>query len=119
MVVFLVLVLKLGEIVVDLVVVFGGKMVYMVELMENRGKIYVFDVDSVRIKCMKEVFKRIGVEIVEVIKVDGRNVLELFGEEIVDRVFFDVLCISDGIIVKNFELRWCFREKNIFKVVVF
>lgn len=74
--------------------------------MENRGKIYAFDVDSARIKRMKEVLKRTGVEIAEVIKADGRNAPELLGEEIADRVLLDAPCTSDGTIAKNPELRW-------------
>ncbi len=90
----------------------------MAELMENRGgKIYALDVDSARIKRMKEIFKRTGVEIAEVIKADGRKAPELLGEEIADKVLLDAPCTSDGTIAKNPELRWRLREKNIPKVV--
>ncbi|BAD86124.1 tRNA/rRNA cytosine-C5-methylase, NOL1/NOP2/Sun family [Thermococcus kodakarensis KOD1] len=113
----LVLAPKPGETVVDLAAAPGGKTAHMAELMENRGKIYAFDVDSARIKRMKEVLKRTGVEIAEVIKADGRNAPELLGEEIADRVLLDAPCTSDGTIAKNPELRWRLREKNIPKVV--
>ncbi|MDK2915270.1 MAG: rRNA (cytosine967-C5)-methyltransferase [Thermococcaceae archaeon] len=108
---------KPGETVVDLAAAPGGKTAHMAELMKNRGKIYAFDVDNARIRRMKEVLKRTGVEIAEVIKADGRKAPELLGEEIADRVLLDAPCTSDGTIAKNPELRWRLREKNIPKVV--
>ncbi|WP_297506190.1 RsmB/NOP family class I SAM-dependent RNA methyltransferase [Thermococcus sp.] len=108
---------KPGETVVDLAAAPGGKTAHMAELMENRGKIYAFDVDRARVRRMKEVLRRTGVEIVEVITSDGRNAPEIIGEEIADRVMLDAPCTSDGTIAKNPELRWRLREKNIPKVV--
>ncbi|WP_175060192.1 RsmB/NOP family class I SAM-dependent RNA methyltransferase [Thermococcus sp. 2319x1] len=113
----LVLAPKPGETVVDLAAAPGGKTSHMAELMENKGKIYAFDVDKARIKRMEEVLKRTGVEIAEVIKADGRKAPELLGEEIADKVMLDAPCTSDGTIAKNPELRWRLREKNIPKVV--
>ena len=108
---------KPGETVVDLAAAPGGKTAHMAELMNNKGKIYAFDVDSERIKRMKEVLKRAGVEIVEIIKADGRKAPKILGEGIADRVLLDAPCTSDGTIAKNPELRWRLREKNIPKVV--
>ncbi|NJE42825.1 RsmB/NOP family class I SAM-dependent RNA methyltransferase [Thermococcus sp. GR6] len=106
-----------GETVVDLAAAPGGKTAHMAELMNNTGKIYAFDIDSARIKRMKEVLRRAGVEIAETIKADGRKAPEILGERIADRVLLDAPCTSDGTIVKNPELRWRLREKNIPKVV--
>ncbi|ACJ17429.1 tRNA/rRNA cytosine-C5-methylase [Thermococcus onnurineus NA1] len=106
-----------GETVVDLAAAPGGKTAHMAELMNNTGKIYAFDIDSARIKRMKEVLRRAGVEIAETIKADGRKAPEILGEKIADRVLLDAPCTSDGTIVKNPELRWRLREKNIPKVV--
>nr|WP_206204344.1 RsmB/NOP family class I SAM-dependent RNA methyltransferase [Thermococcus sp. LS1] len=106
-----------GETVVDLAAAPGGKTAHMAELMNNRGKIYAFDIDSARIKRMKEVLRRTGVEIAETIKADGRKAPGILGERIADRVLLDAPCTSDGTIAKNPELRWRLREKNISKVV--
>ena len=108
---------KPGETVVDLAAAPGGKTAHMAELMNNRGKIYAFDVDRARIKRMKEILRRTGVEIAETIRADGRKALEILGEGIADRVMLDAPCTSDGTIAKNPELRWRLREKNIPKVV--
>ncbi|NJF24792.1 RsmB/NOP family class I SAM-dependent RNA methyltransferase [Thermococcus sp. Bubb.Bath] len=108
---------KPGETVVDLAAAPGGKTAHMAELMNNKGRIYAFDVDKARIKRMNEVLRRTGVEIAEVIKADGRKAPEILGEETVDRILLDAPCTSDGTIAKNPELRWRLREKNISKVV--
>jgi len=106
-----------GETVVDLAAAPGGKTAHMAELMGNEGRIYALDVDEARIKRMREVLRRTGVRIAEVIKADGRKAPELLGEGIADRVLLDAPCTSDGTIAKNPELRWRLREKNIPKVV--
>ncbi|ACS33034.1 RsmB/NOP family class I SAM-dependent RNA methyltransferase [Thermococcus gammatolerans] len=106
-----------GETVVDLAAAPGGKTAHMAELMKNEGKIYAFDVDSERIKRMKQILRWAGVEIAEVKKLDGRKAPEFLGEKIADRVLLDAPCTSDGTIAKNPELRWRLREKNIPKVV--
>ena len=108
---------KPGETVVDLAAAPGGKTAHMAELMNNRGKIYAFDVDRARIKRMKEILRRTGVKIAETIRADGRKAPEILGEGIADRVMLDAPCTSDGTIAKNPELRWRLREKNIPKVV--
>ncbi|WP_297552781.1 Fmu (Sun) domain-containing protein, partial [Thermococcus sp.] len=48
---------KPGETVVDLAAAPGGKTAHMAELMKNEGKIYAFDVDSERIKRMKQILR--------------------------------------------------------------
>ncbi|WP_457741496.1 RsmB/NOP family class I SAM-dependent RNA methyltransferase [Thermococcus sp.] len=108
---------KPGEIVVDLAAAPGGKTLHLAELMQNRGKIYAFDIDSERIGRMKKLLKWAGVEIADVKKLDGRKAHEVLGEEIADRVLLDAPCTSDGTMAKNPELRWRLREKNIPKIV--
>ncbi len=108
---------KPGETIVDLAAAPGGKTAHMAELMNNKGKIYAFDIDKARIRRMKEVLKRTGVKIAETIKSDGRAAPEVLGKETADRVMLDAPCTSDGTIAKNPELRWRLREKNIPKIV--
>ncbi|USH00519.1 RsmB/NOP family class I SAM-dependent RNA methyltransferase [Thermococcus argininiproducens] len=113
----LILAPKPGDVVVDLAAAPGGKTAHMAEIMMNKGMIYAFDIEKQRIKRMKEVLKRAGVEITKIIKADGRKAPEILGKEIADKVLLDAPCTSDGTIAKNPELRWRLREKNIPKVV--
>jgi len=113
----LILAPKPGETVVDLAAAPGGKTAHMAELMENRGRIYAFDIDAERIRRMRKILRWAGVEIAEVRKLDGRRAPEVLGEEIAEGVLLDAPCTSDGTIAKNPELRWRLREKNVPKVV--
>ncbi len=104
---------KPGETVVDLCAAPGGKTVHMAELMRNRGKIYAFDVDKLRIKRMEELIERCGVRIVRIYEMDARRAVNVLGEEAADRVMLDAPCTSDGTMMKNPELRWRIREEKI------
>ncbi len=104
---------KPGETVVDLCAAPGGKTVHMAELMRNRGKIYAFDVDKLRIKRMEELIERCGVRIVRIYEMDARRAVNVLGEEMADKVMLDAPCTSDGTMMKNPELRWRIREEKI------
>ncbi len=104
---------KPGETVVDLCAAPGGKTVHMAELMRNRGKIYAFDVDKLRIKRMEDLIERCGVGIVRIYEMDARRAVNVLGEEMADKVMLDAPCTSDGTMMKNPELRWRIREEKI------
>ncbi|WP_048055439.1 RsmB/NOP family class I SAM-dependent RNA methyltransferase [Pyrococcus sp. NA2] len=102
-----------GEIVVDLAAAPGGKTTHMAELMKNKGKIYAFDIDKMRMKRLKEFVQRMGIKIVKPIIKDARKAPEIIGEEVADKVLLDAPCTSSGTIGKNPELRWRLREEKI------
>ncbi|ADT83979.1 RsmB/NOP family class I SAM-dependent RNA methyltransferase [Thermococcus barophilus] len=107
---------KPGMTVVDLAAAPGGKTSHIAELMRNKGKIYAFDIDEFRIKRMKEILKRMGVNIVKIIRKDGRKAPKILGRGIADRVLLDAPCTSSGTIGKNPELRWRLRENKILEI---
>ncbi len=107
---------KPGEVVVDLCAAPGGKTQHMAELMGNKGVIYAFDVDKVRIRRMKELLRRTGVDIVKIYLRDGREAPKVLGEEIADKVLVDPPCSSDGTIMKNPDLRWRLLESEVPKI---
>ncbi len=104
---------KPGEIVVDMAAAPGGKTEHMGELMGNKGIIYAFDIDELRIKRMKELLRRAGISIVRVIKEDSRKAPDILGAEIADKVLIDAPCTSDGTLAKNPDLRWRIRSDAI------
>lgn len=104
---------KPGEMVVDLAAAPGGKTEHMAELMKNKGVIYAFDINDLRIKRMRELLKRTGITIVKIYKEDGRKAPEILGEEIADKVLVDAPCTSDGTIMKNPDLRWRIRSEGV------
>ena len=102
-----------GELVVDLCAAPGGKTTHLAEIMKNKGKIYAFDIDKKRLKRMKMLLKRCGINIVEIFEEDNSRAPEILGEEIADKVLLDPPCSSDGTIAKNPELRWRIRQDKI------
>ncbi|MCD6301032.1 MAG: RsmB/NOP family class I SAM-dependent RNA methyltransferase [Staphylothermus sp.] len=107
---------KPGMTVVDLAAAPGGKTEHMAELMKNKGVIYAFDIDDKRIRRMKEILKRAGIKIVEIIKEDARKAPEILGESIANRVLLDAPCSSDGTLMKNPDLRWRLREEKVYEL---
>jgi 16S rRNA (cytosine967-C5)-methyltransferase len=104
---------KPGEVVVDLCAAPGGKTEHMGELMKNDGLIYAFDIDSGRIKRMKELLKRTDITIVKIFREDSRKAPRIIGYEIADKVLVDAPCSSDGTLMKNPELRWRILESEV------
>ncbi len=104
---------KPNETVVDLCAAPGGKTIHMAELMKNKGVIYAFDIDELRLKRMEELIERCGIRIVRIYKKDARKATKILGCNIADRVMLDAPCTSDGTLAKNPELRWRIREEKI------
>jgi len=107
---------KPGEVVVDLAAAPGGKTELMGELMLNQGRIYAFDVDEARIKRMRKLLERAGVNIVNIYKRDGREAPKVLGTEVADKVLIDAPCSSDGTLMKNPDLRWRLSEEEVGKL---
>ncbi|HDD26830.1 MAG TPA: NOL1/NOP2/sun family putative RNA methylase [Acidilobales archaeon] len=106
-----------GEVVVDLCAAPGGKTTHMAELMRNKGVIYAFDVDDLRLEQLRKNLRRTGTyKIVRVIKRDGREAPDLLGKGIADKVLVDAPCTSEGTIMKNQELRWRINRDDIIKL---
>ena len=106
-----------NEIVVDMCAAPGGKTIHMAELMNNKGVIYAFDIDKLRVKRMRELIKRTGVSIVKIYLEDARDAPNILGENIADKVMLDAPCSSDGTMAKNPELRWRIHEEKIEELV--
>ncbi len=106
---------KPGEVVVDLAAAPGGKTELIGELMLNQGKIYAFDIDDMRIKRMRKLLERTGINIVNIYKRDGREAPKILGSEVADKVLVDAPCSSDGTLMKNPDLRWRLLESEVSK----
>ncbi|OYT40376.1 MAG: Fmu (Sun) domain-containing protein [Desulfurococcales archaeon ex4484_58] len=105
---------KPGMTIVDLAAAPGGKTEHIGELMKNKGIIYAFDISSLRIKRMRELLRRTGIDIVEIFERDAREAPEILGYGIADRVLLDAPCSSDGTLARNPDLRWRLREERVF-----
>lgn len=99
-----------GETVVDLCCAPGGKTIYIAELMRNRGCIVGADLSPVRLRRLQEHARRMGVDRVIPVAMDGQTP----GLRIqVDRVLVDAPCTGLGTVSRRAELRWRRQPEDI------
>ncbi len=94
-----------GSMVVDACSGPGGKTTHLAQLMKNRGKILALDVHQHRLDLIESACRRLGVNIVETILLDARELAEKIGQK-ADYLLVDVPCSGLGVIRRRPELRW-------------
>lgn len=98
-----------GMRVLDLAAAPGGKTTHLAQLMENEGEIVAVDLYPQRLDLIVENCQRLGVEIVETLALDGREI----GNKVelpFDRVLVDAPCSGLGVMRGKPDLRW---QKNL------
>lgn len=94
-----------GETVIDMCAAPGGKTTHLAELMENKGKIYAFDIHPHKIEIIKKNAERMGISIIDAKLGDGCKLKEeLVGKA--DKVLCDVPCSGLGIIRRKPDIKW-------------
>ena len=96
---------KAGELLVDVCAAPGGKTTHLAELMENKGKIYAFDIHPHKIELINKNAQRMGISI---ISAKCHNSLEVYEPllEKADKVLADVPCSGIGIISGKPDIKW-------------
>lgn len=95
---------KAGETIIDVCSCPGGKAFFAAISMENKGKIYCFDLHESKLSLIKNQAKNLGINILEISPNDSRFAKEeLVGKA--DRVICDVPCSGLGVIAKKPEIR--------------
>ncbi len=92
-----------GETVFDLCAAPGGKSFTMAQLMEDRGKIFAFDLHEPRVRLIREGAKRLGITCIQAAAADARAYDPSLG--LADRVLCDVPCSGLGVIRRKPEIR--------------
>lgn len=94
-----------GETVVDTCAAPGGKSFALALNMENKGKIYSFDLHDNKISLIKKGAEKLGISIIEAQARDARNPLEdIIGKA--DRVLCDAPCSGFGVIGKKPDIKY-------------
>lgn len=101
---------KAGETVVDMCAAPGGKTTHMAELMDNKGRVYAFDIHPHKIEIIKKNAERMGISIIEAKVGDSQNPNPDFFEK-ADKVLCDVPCSGLGIIRRKPDIKW--SKENI------
>lgn len=94
-----------NQILADVCAAPGGKTFTAAQILENRGKIYAFDLYPQRVHLITDGAKRLGISILDAVPHDAAEPMpELFG--IADRVLCDVPCSGLGTIRRKPEIRY-------------
>ena len=101
---------KADETAIDMCSAPGGKTTHLAELMENKGKIYAFDIHSHKIEIIKKNAERMGISIIDARLGDGTQLQEEFVGK-ADKVLCDVPCSGLGIIRRKPDIKW--NKENI------
>lgn len=94
-----------NQILADVCAAPGGKTFTAAQILENRGKIYAFDLYPQRVHLITDGAKRLGISILDAVPHDAAEPNpKLFG--IADRVLCDVPCSGLGTIRRKPEIRY-------------
>lgn len=96
---------KEGELVMDICACPGSKSFGAAIQMNNKGKIYSFDLHKNKLSLVINSAKRLKIDIIEVKECDGRAFLTEF-EKKADKIICDVPCSGFGVLAKKPELRY-------------
>ena len=98
--------------VLDLCAGSGGKTLALAASMQNKGQIYAYDKDRLRLKPIFNRIKRAGVRNVQVLKGGDHKALLNLGQKF-DRVIVDAPCSGTGVWRRRPESKWRFRPKSL------
>ena len=96
---------KEGDTVIDMCAAPGGKSTHMAEIMNNKGKIYSFDIYEHKQKIIEENAKRLGIDIISSGVLDASEYCNKY-KETADKILVDAPCSGLGIIRRKPEIKW-------------
>jgi len=95
-----------GESILDLCAAPGGKATHLAQMMENRGSILACDRDEARLRRVRENSGRLGVSIIETVKLDASRPLTALEGRRFHRILLDAPCSGLGVLRRNPEAKW-------------
>ena len=107
---------KPGEKILDACAGVGGKTTHIVELMENKGIVWAFDLYPWRLEKLKENFQRLGLKEPKVFQGDVVEELPKLKAPLFDRILIDAPCTGTGVIRKHPDIKWARKEEDFIKI---
>jgi 16S rRNA (cytosine967-C5)-methyltransferase len=107
-----------GERVLDLCAAPGGKASYLVELMQNRGRLLASDLYDSRLERLRENLARLGAEIAEVVQQDALAPEGPLQPGAFDRVLLDAPCSNTGVLRRRVDVRWRLTDEDFIRLPV-
>lgn len=102
-----------GDLIYDLCAAPGGKSTHLAQLVNNKGKIFAFDIDEKRVQLIDENITRLNTTAVTAYQGDARNI-QL---EMADKVLVDAPCSGLGVLRNKPDARWNKSERDITELV--
>lgn len=99
-----------GESILDMCAAPGGKTTFIAQLMKNQGKIVASDLDSKRLKLVKDNCERLSVTCFESHTLSTFNSQPSTG---FDRILVDAPCSNTGVLRRRVDLRWRIQAAEI------
>ncbi|AGL02241.1 16S rRNA (cytosine(967)-C(5))-methyltransferase RsmB [Desulfoscipio gibsoniae] len=101
-----------GSRVLDVASAPGGKATHLAQLMQNQGVIMALDVHEHKIKLIEENCRRLGVQIVQPVLADARQIPEKYTGW-ADYVLVDAPCSGLGVLRRRPDARWRKGEEQL------
>ncbi|WP_420415428.1 RsmB/NOP family class I SAM-dependent RNA methyltransferase [Roseibium sp.] len=89
----------------------GGKTLALAAAMENKGQLYAYDADRLRLAPIHERLQRAGVRNIQVRDPASSNLQDLEGQ--MDLVFIDAPCTGTGVWRRRPDSKWKLTEKAL------
>ncbi|MDI3534525.1 MAG: rRNA (cytosine967-C5)-methyltransferase [Thermosediminibacterales bacterium] len=105
-----------GDLIVDVCAGPGGKTTHIAQLMNNKGCIISRDVYEHKLILIRNLCKRLGIDIVKTELKDATIEDESLREK-ADRVLVDVPCMGFGVIRRKPDIKWTKDEHQIKEMV--
>ncbi len=102
---------KPGSVVFDMCASPGGKTTHIAEKMQNKGKIFAFDVSENKVKTINENAQRLGIDIIHAEVSDSSEHNDKFIGK-ADYVLVDSPCSGLGIIRKKPDIKYIRKEED-------
>ncbi len=104
---------KPGMRVFDVCAAPGGKTALIATHMANQGFILAGDLHLARVKLIKEIAKRLEINIINAVCYDASNSIPLSDNQLFDRVLLDAPCSGTGTLRHNPEIKYRLSKDKI------
>lgn len=102
--------------VLDMCAAPGGKTTQMAAKMNNVGRIIATDIHEHKLKLINNLSKRLGINTIETVLVDGRKSTEHFEKESFDAILVDAPCSGIGVLRRKPDIKYTKTNEDFEKL---
>lgn len=104
---------KENQSVLDACAAPGGKSTHIAEKMGNSGEVISIDLHEHKVKLINDNARRLGLENIDTVVMDSRQVGEQFKEESFDRILLDAPCSGLGVMRRKPDMKYTKTEQDV------